>query len=152
MFSSYTFLSRSKWLRHCATSRQVKGLIHHGVIGIFHWYNPSGLTVALGLTHPLTEMSTRAVSWVYSRPVPRADKVTTFLRRLSWNLGASTFWNPQGLSRPVQGLLYLQFAVLCGVTQCISVGRCHHLGRTRCLRFYVEKRPFTLRLDIQFTL
>ena len=26
---------------------------------------------------------------------------------LSWNLGASTSWNPQGLSRPVQGLLYL---------------------------------------------
>ena len=27
--------------------------------------------------------------------------------RLSWNLGASTFWNPLGLSRPVMGLLYL---------------------------------------------
>ena len=27
--------------------------------------------------------------------------------RLSWNLGASASWNPQGLSRPVQGLLYL---------------------------------------------
>jgi hypothetical protein len=27
--------------------------------------------------------------------------------RLSWNLGASTSWNPQGLSRPVMGLLYL---------------------------------------------
>jgi hypothetical protein len=27
--------------------------------------------------------------------------------RLSWNLEASTFWNPQGLSRPVMGLLYL---------------------------------------------
>jgi hypothetical protein len=27
--------------------------------------------------------------------------------RLSWNLGASTAWNPQGLSRPVMGLLYL---------------------------------------------
>jgi len=26
---------------------------------------------------------------------------------LSWNLGASTSWNPQGLSRPVMGLLYL---------------------------------------------
>jgi hypothetical protein len=26
---------------------------------------------------------------------------------MSWNLGASTSWNPQGLSRPVQGLLYL---------------------------------------------
>ena len=27
--------------------------------------------------------------------------------RLSWNLGASTSCNPQGLSRPVMGLLYL---------------------------------------------
>jgi hypothetical protein len=27
--------------------------------------------------------------------------------RLSWNLGASTSWNAQGLSRPVMGLLYL---------------------------------------------
>jgi len=26
--------------------------------------------------------------------------------RLSWNLGTSTSWNPQGLSRPVMGLLY----------------------------------------------
>ena len=36
----------------------------------------------------------------------RAD-LTTFVCRLSWNLGASTSWNPQGLSRPVMGLLYL---------------------------------------------
>jgi hypothetical protein len=27
--------------------------------------------------------------------------------RLSTNLGASTSWTPQGLSRPVMGLLYL---------------------------------------------
>jgi hypothetical protein len=27
--------------------------------------------------------------------------------RLSWNLGSSTSWNPQGLSRPALGLLYL---------------------------------------------
>ena len=31
--------------------------------------------------------------------------------RLSWNLGASTSWNPQGLSRPVMGLLYLTFYI-----------------------------------------
>ena len=37
----------------------------------------------------------------------RADNPTTFICRLSWNLGASTSWNPQGLSRPVMGLLYL---------------------------------------------
>ena len=34
-----------------------------GVIGIFHWHNPSGRTMALGSTQPLTEMSTRNVSW-----------------------------------------------------------------------------------------
>ena len=39
--------------------------------------------------------------------MPRADNLTTFMCRLSWNLGASTSWNPQGLSRPVMGLLNL---------------------------------------------
>jgi hypothetical protein len=29
------------------------------------------------------------------------------MSRLSWNLGASNSWNPQGLSRPVMGLRYL---------------------------------------------
>jgi hypothetical protein len=38
-------------------------------------------------------------------PVCWADKLTTFMCRLSWNLGASTSRNPQGLSRPVMGLL-----------------------------------------------
>ena len=37
----------------------------------------------------------------------RADNLTTFMCRLAWNLGASTSWNPQGLSRPVMGLLNL---------------------------------------------
>ena len=51
------------WLRHCATSRKVAGSIPDRVIGIFHWHNPSGHTKALGLTQPLTEMSTRNISW-----------------------------------------------------------------------------------------
>jgi hypothetical protein len=34
------------WLRHCATSRKVAGSIPDGVIGIFHWHNPSGHTMA----------------------------------------------------------------------------------------------------------
>jgi len=50
------------WLRHCATSRKVAGSIPNGVIGIFHWH-PSGRTMALGLTQPLIELSTRNVSW-----------------------------------------------------------------------------------------
>jgi hypothetical protein len=34
-----------------------------GVIGIFHRHNPSGRTMARGLTQPLIEMSTRNTSW-----------------------------------------------------------------------------------------
>jgi len=30
---------------------------------IFRWHNPSGRTMALGLTQPLTEMSSRNISW-----------------------------------------------------------------------------------------
>jgi hypothetical protein len=76
------------------------------VIGIFHWHNPSCHTKAFGLT----KMSTRNISfggvgWL-KRPVRRADNLTTFICRLSWNLGASTSWNSQGLSKPVMGLLY----------------------------------------------
>jgi hypothetical protein len=36
-----------------------------------------------------------------------ADKLSTSMCRLSRNLGALTSWNPQGLSRPVQGWPYL---------------------------------------------
>jgi hypothetical protein len=39
--------------------------------------------------------------------VHRADNLVTFMCRMSSNLGASTSWNPNGLSRPVMGLLYL---------------------------------------------
>jgi len=30
---------------------------------IFHWHNPSGRTMTLGLAQPLTEMSTRNIPW-----------------------------------------------------------------------------------------
>ena len=42
-------------------SRKDAGSIPDGVIDIFHWRNPSGRTVALGLTQPLAEMSTRNI-------------------------------------------------------------------------------------------
>ena len=51
------------WLRHCATSQKVAGSIPDGVIGIFHCLNPSCRTMALGMTEPATEMSTRSVAW-----------------------------------------------------------------------------------------
>ena len=50
------------WLRHYATSRKVAGSIPDGVVRIFHGHYPSGCTMALGSTQPLTEMSTRNIS------------------------------------------------------------------------------------------
>ena len=38
------------------------------------------------------------------RPVRRADNLTTFMCRLSWNLGSSASGNTQGLARPVMGI------------------------------------------------
>jgi hypothetical protein len=51
----------TRWRSRWGTALQ--GSIPDGIIGIFHWHNPSGRTVALGLTQPLTEMSTRNISW-----------------------------------------------------------------------------------------
>jgi hypothetical protein len=47
------------WLRQCAASRKVTGSIPDVVIGFFHRRNPSGRTMVLGSTQPLTEISTR---------------------------------------------------------------------------------------------
>jgi len=49
-------------LRHCATSQKVAGSIPNGVSECCHGHIPSIHTVALGLTQPQTEMSTRNIS------------------------------------------------------------------------------------------
>jgi hypothetical protein len=46
-----------------ATSRNVAGSTPDGVILMFNGYNPSGRIMTLGLTLPLTEMSTRNTCW-----------------------------------------------------------------------------------------
>jgi len=53
----------AQWLRRCATNRKVITGSIPDVIGIFHLRNPSDRTMALGSTRPLTEMSTRSISW-----------------------------------------------------------------------------------------
>jgi hypothetical protein len=50
-------------LKHCATSQRFAGVIPSVVTGNFHLHKPSGCTTALGLTQPLTEMSTRNIFW-----------------------------------------------------------------------------------------
>jgi hypothetical protein len=66
---NYTLLSDKTNLLYvimyatCFTSRKVAVSIPNGVNEIFHLHNPSGHTMALVLTQPLTEMSTRNISW-----------------------------------------------------------------------------------------
>jgi len=64
--------------------------------------------MALGLTQPLTEMSTRNISW--GGKGGRCIGLTTLIPSCvdcPEILGSSTSWNTQGLSRPVMGLLQL---------------------------------------------
>jgi len=61
--TTFGWTAEAQWLRCCATNRKVAGSISNGVTGIFHLYNPSDRTMALGSTQPLTEMSTRSISW-----------------------------------------------------------------------------------------
>jgi hypothetical protein len=59
-------------------------------------YVPSGRTTALGSTQPLTELSTRNLSW-------EADNLTTSCADCLEILGASTYWISESPSRPVMG-------------------------------------------------
>jgi len=65
------------WSRHCATSRKVADSIPDGFTVIFHSHNPSGRTMVLGLTQPLTEMSTRSISWRGGVKAAGALRLTT---------------------------------------------------------------------------
>ena len=97
------------WLRLCAISWKVSGSIPCIVTGIFHWHNLSGFTMDLESTQPLIEMSTRNISWWLKWPVRRADDLTTFMCRFSWNPGASISGNWQGcngISLPLQSSLF----------------------------------------------
>jgi len=103
-------LYKARWhslLRHCATNQKVEGSTSDYVIGIFHSHNPSGRTVVLGLTQSLTEIRTSKISWGLKEVGAQGSQPYHFMCRLSWNLEASASWNPQDMSRPVMGLLYL---------------------------------------------
>jgi hypothetical protein len=64
------------FMRHCATSQKVVGLILEEAIGFINLPNPSSRTVALESTQFLTEMSTRNFSGGKRRPTRKADNLT----------------------------------------------------------------------------
>ena len=91
------------WLRHCATRRKVACSLRDGVIGIFHWPNPSVRTVALESTQRLTEKSTRDISWGYRWTMGRFGDVATFLCRLYRNSGSLKMRSLSWRVTPLQG-------------------------------------------------
>ena len=103
----------AQWLKCCATNQKVAGSFPMMSMEYFiDVKNPSDRTMALGLTQPLTEMSTRRISWVERRSVHKDDNLTTILFSFSCNLETLTSWNPLSHSRPVTGLLYLYLCLV----------------------------------------
>ena len=105
------------WVWHCATSLKVG--VRFPIVSLRCF-----IDVILPAAQWLWGWLSLQQKWVpgifpggWRRPVRRADNRTTFMCRLSWNLGAWTSWKPQGLSRPV---LYLFILREGGVKICIS--------------------------------
>jgi hypothetical protein len=53
----------AQWLRYCATNQKVTGSIPNVVMEFFIDINSSDRSMTLGSTQPVTEMSTRCISW-----------------------------------------------------------------------------------------
>ena len=90
-----------------ALSYKVAGSIPDGVIGLFHWHNSSGRTLALGPTQPLTKMSTspggKGGRCVILTTLPPSCAICLEI------LEPQPPGTLQGLSRPVMGLVYTFF-------------------------------------------
>jgi hypothetical protein len=74
-------------MRHYAASRKVAGSNLNGGHGL----NPSGRTMSLGSTQPLTDMSTIVSPGQQRRPVRRANNVDTFMCGFSENSESLNF-------------------------------------------------------------
>jgi hypothetical protein len=92
----HTMHAVANWLGHYATSRKVVGSFRNEVLGFFHLRNPFICTMALGSTHPVTEMS--------ARNLPRCGRVrpTTsppFMSRLPGKYGILDVSQPNRSTR-----------------------------------------------------
>ena len=109
--NQYCFLWWRNYLRHCPSSWKVAWSIPNGVIGIFHWHNPSCRTMTLGSFQPLTEIVPgippggrgKGVG-LTTLPPSCADYIEI--------LGTSTAGPLWACNWTVEGLLYLPFYML----------------------------------------
>jgi hypothetical protein len=80
-----------------------------------------------------------------------ADNLTTFMCRLSRNLGASTSRNPKGLSRPVMGLLFLKDSFAKSTGKNCRPYYYPSVGVRKLYPTNVSYNPIMLNLTITFT-
>jgi hypothetical protein len=66
-------------------------------VDFFNLSNPSGRTMALGSTQPLTQMRTRNLPGGKSGRRVGLTTLPPSMNRMSENVGASTFLSPKGL-------------------------------------------------------
>jgi hypothetical protein len=96
-------------------------------VDFFNWPKPSRLTIALGSTLPLTEMSTRNLpGWRGCKGRDRSIRLTFLppsVSRLSReNGGTSTSHSPMGLHGLLQGYFYLFIRrVTCRLTRSVKM-------------------------------
>jgi hypothetical protein len=76
-------MGRRSWLRHYTMGRKFAGSIPDEVIRLFfNWPIASSYTIAIRITQPLTEMSTRNLSESKARPARRADNLSAIVLAL----------------------------------------------------------------------
>jgi hypothetical protein len=126
------------WLRHCTRKWKVASLIPDSLIGIFHWCNPLNRSMALGSTPPLTEMSTRNISW--------GGKGSQYLGLTTLSPSCANcpkIWEPQppGTPRAHPGLyrdcftFYSAYsAYSLGIQVCWDVTLFHSVSNSQCLK------------------
>lgn len=114
--SKFEFLvAANSRLRHCTTNQMVMDSIPIALIGIFLWHNPFFRTMALRSTQPLINeyqgclLSGKGGLCLGLTTLPPCTDCIE-------NLGAWTFWNPKGLSRPIQEYLCLYLAANIRIT------------------------------------
>jgi hypothetical protein len=112
------------WLRHYATSRNVKGSTSDEVIGFLNWLNPSSCIMALEVVSASNRNGYRNLPGGKGRPAGKADNLTaiyeSWLSRNCGSLDVSQFYE---LPRPARGIvlppfLYFNYRVQLFVLVC----------------------------------
>jgi hypothetical protein len=109
---TFTYFNGINIFWHCATSRSVASSIPDGVIGIFHWRNPSGRTMALGSTQPVTEMFTRNISWEVKAAGAQGWKLYHLRVSTVLKSGKLKLLEPSGRVQACNGIVFC-FKIFC---------------------------------------